>query len=170
MQVNRPEVSPRIVESMKQRIRDFHHFFKEKAMKRRLMTTAAILAFAAVSAHAQMSGGMKGSPGQGMPGQQSQQMMGGQMMNQEMMREMSRLMRQLNDTMGGMSRTVSQQKQMDQTRMRDMSKLMADMSVTMREMSQQMAQGKMDPATTQRTRERVEQMNRMLEEFKKGQP
>ncbi len=138
-------------------------------MKRQLVMTAAMLAFAAASVHAQMSGGTKGTPGQGMPGQQSQQMMGGQMMNQEMMREMSRMMHQLNDTMSDMSRTMSQQQHMDQTHTRDMSKLMADMSVTMREMSQQMAQGKMDPAMTKRMRERAEQMNRMLEEMKKGQ-
>jgi hypothetical protein len=150
----------------------FHYFFKEKAMKRQLATTAAILGFAAVSAHAQMSGGMTGGhggmPGQGMSGQHSQQMMGGQMMNQEMMRDMSGMMRQMTDMMQGMSRAIDQHPMMDQDRMRDMAKLMEDMSATMREMSQQMAQGKMEPAMTRRMEERAGQMNRMLEELKKG--
>jgi len=152
----------------------FHYVFKEKAMKRQLARTAAMLGFAAVSAHAQTPGGMMGghggmgAPGQGMSGQQSQQMMGGQMMNQEMMRDMSRMMRQMNDMMQSMSRAIDQHPMMDQDRMRDMAKLMEDMSATMREMSQQMAQGKMEPAMTRRMEERAGQMNRMLEELKKG--
>ena len=142
-------------------------------MKMPLATTMAMLAFAGVSAYAQMSGGTMGKqggmPGQGMSGQQSQQMMGGQMMGQEMMRDMSRMMRQLTDMMQGMSRDFDQHPTMDQNRMRDMSKLMQDMSVNMREMSQQMAQGKLDPAMTRGMEERTKQMNRKLEELKKEQ-
>ena len=150
----------------------FHYFFKEKGMKRQLATTAAILGFAAVSAHAQMPGGTMGghggmgAPGQGMSVQQSQQMMGGQMMNQEMMRDLSGMMRQMNDMVQSMSRAIDQHPMMEQDRMRDMAKLMEDMSATMREMSQQMAQGRMNPAMTRRMEERAGQMNRMLEELK----
>lgn len=142
-------------------------------MKTMFSMVVAALGMAGAVALAQMGGG----PGQGGAGahrqdmgtQQSQQMMSGQMMSQEMMRDLSGMMRQMNDMMQNMSRMMDSPQAMDQARTRDMSKLMQEMSVNMRDLSQQMAQGKMDPKTTKQMQERLDRMNRTLNNLQKEQ-
>jgi len=143
-------------------------------MKKMFPMVVAAFGMAATVALAQMGGG----PGQGGAGahrqdmstQQSQQMMGGQMMSQEMMRDVSGMMRQLNDTMQGMSRALDSSRPMDAAHARDMSKLMQEMSTTMRDLSQQMAKGKMDPATTKQMQDRINRMNQTLNTLQKEKP
>ena len=95
--------------------------------------------------------------------QQASHMMGSQMMNQEMMRNMTGLMKQMNEMMHKMTSTMDQKMTMDKGRMREMSRVMENMSVTMHEMSNQMGKGKMDPAITKKMKENIQEMNQMMD-------
>jgi hypothetical protein len=147
-------------------------------MKRIVIMAAALIAFTAATAMAQMGGhgGMMGGHGEMTGGQQhpgmmssqhSQQMMGQQMMHQNMMRDMTRMMSQMNQMMQTMSHTMYQERAMDHTGMQEMSQMMKEMSVTMGDMSEHMAQGTMDPALTNKMQERMKTMNQMMENIQK---
>ncbi len=97
----------------------------------------------------------------------SQQMTGGQMMSPEMMRDMSGMMKQMNDLMQKMSHTMEHRTVTDHAMMQDMGKMMHEMAGQMNEMGTHMEKGKMDEATVKKMHEKMQAMNRKLDEIQK---
>jgi hypothetical protein len=130
-------------------------------MNKILSAAVVIIGFTASAALAQMGGH------EGMGSQQSHQMMGGQMMSQEMMKDMTGMMRQMNEMMQKLSHPMGHMTVTDHAKMQDMAKVMRDMAAQMNEMAAHMEKGEMDKATVKKMQERMKAMNQSIENLQK---
>ena len=74
------------------------------------------------------------------------------MMSQEMMKDMTGMMKQMNEMMQKLSHPLGHMTVTDHAKMQDMAKVMRDMAAQMNEMAAHMEKGEMDKATVKKCR------------------
>jgi hypothetical protein len=134
-------------------------------MRKMVLSTVIAIAFGAVTAFAQTSGGTMGGGTGGMQheGMGSQGMMQGGMMSPEMMTDMSGVMNHMMEMMQMMSHTMGHRTVTEHMQMSEMAGMMEEMSGMMHTLSQHMAKGEMGPADTKKMQGQLELMKKKME-------